>query len=154
MTCRGVAGRRSGAVGLALVGAMVLLAAATAPAADAPSPTHSGTAAKRAAAPRPTRTDAACAAIVDAGQERETRIPGHLAIHRVIGAGRANFYSAPDAGCALAGVFVIPGDEVIAYAERDGYTQVMYLNHARGTETTGWLETARLAGTGLGISPQ
>jgi hypothetical protein len=36
----------------------------------------------------------------------------------VIGAGRLQFYSAPNAACAMPGVFVIPKDKLIAYAQR------------------------------------
>jgi hypothetical protein len=35
----------------------------------------------------------------------------------VTGAGRLQFYSAPNQSCAMAGVFVIPKDELIAYAQ-------------------------------------
>src|SRR5215468_8004544 len=37
----------------------------------------------------------------------------------VTGTGRLQFYSAPNAGCPMNGVFVIPKDELIAYARTD-----------------------------------
>jgi hypothetical protein len=42
------------------------------------------------------------------------------------GAGRLQFYSAPSEHCSMSGVFVIPKDELVAYAETDdGWSQVM-----------------------------
>jgi len=35
----------------------------------------------------------------------------------VTGAGRLQLYSAPNANCAMAGVFVVPKDELIKYAQ-------------------------------------
>ena len=53
----------------------------------------------------------------------------------VIGAGRLQFYSAPNSNCVMPGVFVILKDELIAYAEsNDGWSSVMYSN--LGTATT------------------
>src|ERR1700733_8786855 len=37
----------------------------------------------------------------------------------VIGSGRLQFYSAPNLNCIMPGVFVIPKDELIAYAQSD-----------------------------------
>ena len=68
---------------------------------------------------------------------------------RVIGAGRLQFYSAPDSRCPLRGVFVIPGDELVAYAETDdGWTSVMYLNPKTGNDFSGWVRSERLKATG------
>jgi len=45
----------------------------------------------------------------------------------VKGTGRLQFYSAPSLRCPMAGVFVIPRDELIAYAQTDdGWSSVMY----------------------------
>ncbi len=41
----------------------------------------------------------------------------------VVGAGRLQFYAAPNLNCILTGVFVVPKDELIAYAQsNDGWT--------------------------------
>jgi hypothetical protein len=80
-------------------------------------------------------------------------IPGGEAIHEVVGTGRLPFYSAPDARCAMPGVFVIPKDEVIAHVDYGGYTLVMFINLKTGTDTEGWVLTSRLRATGKGISP-
>jgi hypothetical protein len=63
----------------------------------------------------------------------------------VTGAGRLQSYSAPNASCAMAGVFVIPKDEVIAYAQsNDGRSSVMYSNPKTGNHVSGWVKSSRL----------
>jgi hypothetical protein len=67
----------------------------------------------------------------------------------VIGTGRLQFYSAPSLRCPIDGVFVIPRDELIAYAETsDGWSSVMYLNPRTGDSVSGWVRSARLKQTG------
>jgi hypothetical protein len=45
------------------------------------------------------------------------------------GAGRLQFYSAPNERCPISGIFVIPKDELVAYAETDdGWSSVIYMN--------------------------
>jgi hypothetical protein len=67
----------------------------------------------------------------------------------VIGTGRLQFYSAPNANCAMAGVFIIPKDEVIAYARSDdGWSSVMYFNPKTGNDVQGWVRSSRLKTTG------
>ena len=63
----------------------------------------------------------------------------------VTGAGRLQFHSAPDSACPMKGVFIIPKDEVIAYAQtRDGWSSVMYLNPRTGNDVSGWARSASL----------
>jgi hypothetical protein len=67
----------------------------------------------------------------------------------VIGTGRLQFYSAPSPNCAMAGVFIVPKDKVIAYERSDdGWTSVMYLNPKTGNDVQGWVRTSRLKTTG------
>jgi hypothetical protein len=67
----------------------------------------------------------------------------------VTGAGRLQFYSAPNANCAMAGVFVIPKDELITYAQsNDGWSSVMYSNPRTGNHVSGWVKSSRLKQTG------
>jgi len=67
----------------------------------------------------------------------------------VTGAGRLQFYSAPNLHCPLSGVFVIPNDELVAYAEtKDGWSSVMYFNPRTGNDVSGWVRSARLKATG------
>jgi hypothetical protein len=67
----------------------------------------------------------------------------------VTGAGRLQFYSAPNANCAMVGVFIIPKDEVIAYARSDdGWSSVMYFNPKTGNDVQGWVRSSRLKTTG------
>lgn len=63
----------------------------------------------------------------------------------VTGTGRLQFHSAPDSACPMKGVFIIPKDAVIAYAQtRDGWSSVMYLNPRTGNDVSGWARSASL----------
>ena len=67
----------------------------------------------------------------------------------VTGSGRLQFYSAPNAACAIDGVFVIPKDFLVAYAQTDsGWTSVMYINPRTGADVSGWVRSERLKATG------
>jgi hypothetical protein len=67
----------------------------------------------------------------------------------VTGAGRLQFYSAPNARCAMPGVFVIPSDRLIAYALSDnGWSSVTYSNPRTGNVASGWVRSERLKSTG------
>jgi hypothetical protein len=67
----------------------------------------------------------------------------------VTGAGRLQFYSAPNLACAMNGIFVISKDELIAYAQTDdGWASVMYANPRTGNAVSGWVRSARLKQTG------
>ena len=67
----------------------------------------------------------------------------------VTGAGRLQFYSAPYPQCAMNGVFVIPKDLLVSYAETsDGWTSVMYTNPRTNDIVQGWVRSARLKPTG------
>jgi len=66
----------------------------------------------------------------------------------VIGAGRLQFYSAPNIHCQLNGVFVVPKDRLIAYAQTDdGWSSVIYSSN-RGDVVSGWVRSSRLKVTG------
>jgi hypothetical protein len=63
----------------------------------------------------------------------------------VTGAGRLQFYSAPKLRCPVSGVFVIPNDELTAYAETDdGWSSVMYTNPRTNNIASGWVRSERL----------
>lgn len=67
----------------------------------------------------------------------------------VTGAGRLQFYSAPNPSCAMAGVFIIPKDELITYAQsNDGWSSAMYSNPKTGNTVSGWVRSSRLKATG------
>jgi hypothetical protein len=68
----------------------------------------------------------------------------------VTGAGRLQFYSAPNLRCPMPGVFVVPRDQLIAYAQSDdGWSSVMYSNPKTRNIASGWVRSERLkvAGT-------
>jgi hypothetical protein len=63
----------------------------------------------------------------------------------VTGTGRLPFHSAPKADCVMPGIFVIPKDELIAYAQSaNGWSSVMYLNPKTGADVSGWVRSSRL----------
>ena len=64
---------------------------------------------------------------------------------RVVGAGRLYFHTAPDKQCQLSTVFVLPNDRLEAYAEHNGFTEVIYWNAKSRAGTAGWVVTARIA---------
>jgi len=67
----------------------------------------------------------------------------------VIGTGRLQFYSAPKLSCVMSGVFVIPKDWLIEYAQTsDGWSSVMYNNPRTNDDVSGWVRTDRLKVTG------
>jgi hypothetical protein len=68
----------------------------------------------------------------------------------VIGKGRLQFYSAPDFACPIADLFVIPGDDLIAYGQSKdfGWTSVIYNSPHDASVSEGWVRTKRLKVTG------
>jgi hypothetical protein len=83
----------------------------------------------------------------ETGTSRAPMISPPLA-NVVIGAGRLQFFSAPDIHCPLNGVFVVTNDELIAYARTDdGWSSVMY-SSKRGDVVSGWVRSSRLKVTG------
>lgn len=67
----------------------------------------------------------------------------------VVGAGRLQFHSAPRANCRMNGVFVIPRDQLIVYAQTGGgWSSVMYVNPKTGGDASGWVRSSRLKMTG------
>jgi hypothetical protein len=71
----------------------------------------------------------------------------------VISTGRLQFYSAPNPGRTIKGVFVIPKDELITYAQSDGWSSVMYSNPETGNSVSGWVKSSRLKRLGT-IGPR
>ena len=100
------------------------------------------------------RDDASCEQLSERGHQSGIRVPGYLATYEVVGDGRLQFYSAPDRGCKITGVFVVPRDRLTAYVEYKGYTAVLYIGGKNGEEPMGWVLSSRLRATGTGISPK
>ncbi|MCU5771723.1 hypothetical protein N5923_08890 [Erwiniaceae bacterium BAC15a-03b] len=73
-------------------------------------------------------------------------------VFKVGGKGRLQFYSAPDKRCLVKGEFVIPGNNLYAWVEYQGFYSVMYLKE-EGDQVTGWVEKDRLTETHKGIAP-
>lgn len=64
--------------------------------------------------------------------------------YKVAGKGRLYFHSAPDETCKSPDVFVIAGDEVIAYSEYKGWYSIMYINPRTKQDFQGWVDGKRL----------
>lgn len=62
---------------------------------------------------------------------------------KVGGAGRAQFHRGPDAGCRERGLFVIPGDRLVALTPWGRWIQVRYVARD-GTRYLTWLEASRV----------
>lgn len=62
----------------------------------------------------------------------------------VVGAGRAYFYSAPDAQCVTKRTFIVPGDSVTVYKSHGRWYNVMYVNGKTGNDVEGWVEQSRV----------
>jgi hypothetical protein len=72
----------------------------------------------------------------------------------VVGIGRLQFYSAPRVRCPLNGVFVVPKDQLVVYAQTDdGWSSVMFINARTGDSVSGWVRSARLKDVGT-VGPE
>lgn len=66
----------------------------------------------------------------------------------VTGTRRLQIYSAPNLHCPISGVFVVPKDELVIYAQtRDGWSSVTYANAKTSNSVSGWVRSARLKQT-------
>jgi hypothetical protein len=72
---------------------------------------------------------------------------GAPAPRQVLGQGRLQFYAAPDEACPLRGVFILPGEPVVALQELPQFTAVHYVNPRTGNQAAGWVRSARLGGS-------
>ena len=95
-----------------------------------------------------------CESIEAAALKSAARIPGNASGYTVVGKGRLPFFSAPEVGCKLIGVFILPGERVNAYLVSSGYVLVMYQNTKTGSEANGWVLQSRLEANGYGIAPK
>lgn len=66
---------------------------------------------------------------------------------RVIGSKRLYFHGAPDKSCAKK-TYVIPGDDLTAYSEWQGWFSVQYISKKTGKISSGWVRTDRVEITG------
>ncbi|MDQ1835511.1 hypothetical protein [Massilia scottii] len=64
---------------------------------------------------------------------------------RVKGPGRLQFLSAPDAACAMPGVFVVPGDSVTTSLASGAFVYASYTNPKSGRKVQGWVPRERLS---------
>ncbi|WP_321906227.1 hypothetical protein [Burkholderia cenocepacia] len=71
----------------------------------------------------------------------------------VIGKGRVQFYSAPNRVCVMKGVFVVPGDQITAYASYNGFASVQYVNVKNGNIVLGWIAENRIKTSRFTSSP-
>ncbi|MBD2801529.1 hypothetical protein ID854_13960 [Xenorhabdus sp. M] len=72
--------------------------------------------------------------------------------YKVIGKGRAYFYTSPNVNCKNDNVFIIKNDLVNAYSVYGDFTSIMYLDKNQNL-IQGWVQSSRLIPTGTGIGP-
>jgi hypothetical protein len=86
--------------------------------------------------------DSVCSKLADRidGTEGNYRPPLEAA---VVGAGRLNFYSAPNALCRMKGVFVVKGDVLTVYKSYEGWANVMFIAK-KGGDFMGWVPENRV----------
>jgi hypothetical protein len=89
----------------------------------------------------------ACAAAAARAEQKQAFLSPPES-QRVLGPGRLYFHGAPQADCRSKDVFVIPGDQLTAYTEYQGWYSVMYMNPATGDDFQGWVRADRLKSTG------
>jgi hypothetical protein len=65
---------------------------------------------------------------------------------QVLGKGRLQFYSAPNETCPLRGIFILPGEPVVALQQAARFTAVHYVNPRTGGQASGWVLSERLGG--------
>ncbi len=99
------------------------------------------------------RASTACEALSREAFRLGSRVDGCRAGRIVTGAGRLPFHTAPIARCKTRDLFVVPGDKLIAYAEHQGFTAVLYIHPTTHREAEGWVVSSRLEPTGTGIAP-
>ena len=89
-----------------------------------------------------------CPRISQQAEQQQARF-NPPATYAVDGKGRLYFHTAPANHCRSRDVFVIGGDELIAYSEHQGWYSVMYINPRSGQDFHGWVrpERLRLRGT-------
>lgn len=121
------------------------MARASAPAlAPAPLPGPGPAAAPAVTAAPGTPDEANCVHLAASNTRAASRIPEASVNRRLIGSGRVQFYSAPNADCVMQGVFALSGEPVEADREIDAYTLVWYRNPRTGGEASGWVQSSRL----------
>ena len=99
-----------------------------------------------AVAPEACRTAEAAAA-------QGLQAPAGGAGRRVVtGAGRLQFYAAPDLACRQNGVFILAGEAVEVLQQYGDFATVRYVNPRNGNQAQGWVQVNRLGGGGQVVS--
>lgn len=102
-------------------------------------------AAETAAAAATLDADADCIQLALDALDKGKPVPASSAGRQVVGSGRLQFHTAPNAACRMQGVFILPGEPVEADRDMAGFTAVWYRNPRTGGEANGWVRSNRLA---------
>jgi hypothetical protein len=95
-----------------------------------------------------------CAKLDEVGEDAQNIVPDFGSGRDIVGKGRLQFYSAPDASCNMDGWFVVPGDTLFAKFTYKGFTKVSFIRMKKtDREVTAWVITSRLRENGKGIVP-
>ncbi|MBK9220480.1 MAG: hypothetical protein IPL70_20055 [Uliginosibacterium sp.] len=84
------------------------------------------------------RASTACEALSREAFRLGSRVDGCRAGRIVTGAGRLPFHTDANRALQDPDLFVVPGDKLIAHAEHQGFTAVLYI-HRRRSEAEGWV---------------
>jgi hypothetical protein len=95
-----------------------------------------------------------CDKLDEAGEDAQNIVPDFGSGRDIVGQGRLQFYSAPDASCKMDGWFVVPGDTLFAKFTFKGFTKVSFIRMKKtDREVTAWVISSRLRENGKGIVP-
>lgn len=95
-----------------------------------------------------------CDKLDEAGEDAQNLVPDFGSGREIVGKGRLQFYSAPDASCKMDGWFVVPGDTLFAKFTSKGFTKVSFIRMKKtDREVDAWVISSRLRENGKGIVP-
>ncbi|UAN18876.1 MULTISPECIES: hypothetical protein [Enterobacterales] len=93
-----------------------------------------------------------CAEINSVAEQNQTLIPTNESGYVVNDMHRVYFYSAPDEGCKIKGLFIVRGDLINVYADYQGFSSVMFFKK-NGDTVSGWVHSDSIKSTGTGVGP-
>ncbi|WP_337262101.1 MULTISPECIES: hypothetical protein [unclassified Serratia (in: enterobacteria)] len=96
---------------------------------------------------------AGCDEINSLAERYQSIISSNESGYVVSGNKKVYFYSAPDEGCKIKGLFIVKGDLVNAYADYKGFSSIMYFKK-NGEQVSGWIHSDSIKPTGTGIGPK
>jgi hypothetical protein len=94
-----------------------------------------------------------CAALEKQAEQADALVAASDAGRVTTGPGNVFLYSAPDEACRIPKSFIPPGVPLNASSVYGQFTSVLYINFETDDQVTGWVLSARLKETGVGVGP-